>query len=342
MLKVADMLAVFAAQVERLKPCLCGDDPREIDCIGPNVNAGFFCRLIDTLQLHRCKLCGTSWLLLPAHIEGGGWTLLDKYQRPGRCCDNAEMGMQIEFLRNLPAYPSPAVLAAAEARGRREALTDGLEKPTHYEDQHGNWRPFSTALDAQPSPAPAPPPEVISGPLHPTVLARGRVLAAISTEVPMSEEEAALDVDYDRATPAPSEARVREALEKLADKLDAMEAPVNGCIGVSAAHGFFYKGPNWAQELKAARAALRLPAPAAAPVEPTCGVCDTHNIRTVLTGGNNVCEDCYGGLVQDYEALMVRLPAFRLEQIECMCGPEGKCAKHEVPPPAPQTPEEPR
>lgn len=65
-----------------------------------------------TLSLHRCKVCGTRWLLWPESVHGGGWNLLDKYSRPGACCDNAAMGDQIEHLRDIPltvsgALPSP-------------------------------------------------------------------------------------------------------------------------------------------------------------------------------------------------------------------------------------------
>jgi len=56
----------------------------------------------DALQLHRCKTCGTRWLLWPEAVHGGGWNLLDKYSKPGSCCDNAPMGEQIEHLRDLP------------------------------------------------------------------------------------------------------------------------------------------------------------------------------------------------------------------------------------------------
>jgi hypothetical protein len=57
------------------------------------------------LQLHRCEVCGTRWLLWPAGVGGtqdATWNLLDKHQRPGSCCDNAAMGEQIEHLRDLP------------------------------------------------------------------------------------------------------------------------------------------------------------------------------------------------------------------------------------------------
>jgi hypothetical protein len=55
-----------------------------------------------TLGLYRCKVCGTAWLLWPDVVNGGGWNLLDKYQRPGECCDNVQMGAQIEHLRDIP------------------------------------------------------------------------------------------------------------------------------------------------------------------------------------------------------------------------------------------------
>lgn len=50
------------------------------------------------LSVHRCKICGTRWLHWPT-----GWNLLDQHQRPGSCCDNAVMGDQIEYLRDLPS-----------------------------------------------------------------------------------------------------------------------------------------------------------------------------------------------------------------------------------------------
>lgn len=59
------------------------------------------------LSLHRCKVCGTRWLLWPDAVHGGGWNLLDKYQRPGSCCDNVAMGDQIEHLRDLPLSALP-------------------------------------------------------------------------------------------------------------------------------------------------------------------------------------------------------------------------------------------
>lgn len=61
------------------------------------------------LQLHRCTVCGTRWLLWPDSIHGGGWNLLDAHQRPGSCCDNAAMGRQIEHLRDIPLRAAPVV-----------------------------------------------------------------------------------------------------------------------------------------------------------------------------------------------------------------------------------------
>lgn len=54
------------------------------------------------LSLHRCKICGTRWLLWPDAVHGGGWNLLDRYSKPGGCCDNVAMGDQIEHLRDIP------------------------------------------------------------------------------------------------------------------------------------------------------------------------------------------------------------------------------------------------
>lgn len=77
------------------------------------------------LSLHRCKVCGTAWLLWPDAIHGGGWNLLDKYQRPGACCDNAAMGEQIEHLRDIPLAASPVPCAAPPADSRfAELLAD--------------------------------------------------------------------------------------------------------------------------------------------------------------------------------------------------------------------------
>jgi hypothetical protein len=77
----------------------------------------------ETLSLHRCKICGTRWLLWPDVIHGGGWNLLDKWQRPGSCCDNAAMGDQIEHLRDITLATPAAVVP--------DPLTD--------------WQPIATA-----------------------------------------------------------------------------------------------------------------------------------------------------------------------------------------------------
>jgi hypothetical protein len=72
----------------------------------------------NVLSLHRCKVCGTAWLQWPDAIHGGGWNLLDKYQRPGACCDNAAMGDQIEHLRDIPLAAAPVPCAASPADQR--------------------------------------------------------------------------------------------------------------------------------------------------------------------------------------------------------------------------------
>lgn len=56
----------------------------------------------EKLELHRCWVCGTRWLLWPDAACGGGWNLLDKHSHPGPCCDNVAMGNQIEHLRDIP------------------------------------------------------------------------------------------------------------------------------------------------------------------------------------------------------------------------------------------------
>lgn len=60
------------------------------------------------LKLYRCKVCGTRWLLWPEPLTTGGWNLLDHWQRPDSCCDNAAMGDQIEHLRDIPLAASQA------------------------------------------------------------------------------------------------------------------------------------------------------------------------------------------------------------------------------------------
>lgn len=51
--------------------------------------------------------------------------------------------------------------------------------------------------------------------------------------------------------------RLREALQRLCDRLGEMEGPVNAIIGVQVARtGHGYAGPNWGEPLKIAQAAL--------------------------------------------------------------------------------------
>jgi hypothetical protein len=64
----------------------------------------------EPLSLHRCKVCGTRWLLWPDAVHGGGWNLLDRWQRPASCCDNVPMGEQIEHLRDIPLTVSAFVI----------------------------------------------------------------------------------------------------------------------------------------------------------------------------------------------------------------------------------------
>ena len=69
-------------------------------------------KLGPKLGLYRCKVCDARWLLWPDGY-GGGWNLLDRYQRPGSCCDNAPMGEQIEHLRNIPLAAPAAPQASS-------------------------------------------------------------------------------------------------------------------------------------------------------------------------------------------------------------------------------------
>lgn len=72
-------------------------------------DAGHECQPL-LLSLYRCTICGTRWLLWP----DGGWNLLDRWQRPGACCDNVAMGDQIEHLRDIPLAASTSALKSTE------------------------------------------------------------------------------------------------------------------------------------------------------------------------------------------------------------------------------------
>jgi hypothetical protein len=75
------------------------------------------------LSLHRCTICGTRWLLWPDTVHGGGWNLLDKWQQPGSCCNNAAMEQQIEHLREIPLFVS-----RADTEGGRQPCQHVWEK----------------------------------------------------------------------------------------------------------------------------------------------------------------------------------------------------------------------
>lgn len=63
------------------------------------------------LALYRCRVCGARWLFWVGELKGlkpGTWSLLDSHQRPGSCCDNASMGDQMEFLRDIIARWRPS------------------------------------------------------------------------------------------------------------------------------------------------------------------------------------------------------------------------------------------
>jgi hypothetical protein len=86
------------------------------------------------LSLHRCRVCGTHWLLWPDVMPGGGWNLLDKYSRPGACCDNVAMGEQIEHLRDLPltvATQRPEDESIFVTHARRQGAADGFQRGWH-------------------------------------------------------------------------------------------------------------------------------------------------------------------------------------------------------------------
>jgi hypothetical protein len=89
----------------------------------------------EALSLHRCKVCGTRWLLWQDPNAGPLWNLLDGYQRPGSCCDNAPMGEQIEYLRDFPP-PTPH-LSQNEIGWRDLAAAGGLpEAQAASSDEH--------------------------------------------------------------------------------------------------------------------------------------------------------------------------------------------------------------
>jgi len=55
---------------------------------------------------------------------------------------------------------------------------------------------------------------------------------------------------------------LREALQNLVTKLDAMEKPLNGACVIASIHGMPYIGPTWSDELSVAKALIALtPAP---------------------------------------------------------------------------------
>jgi hypothetical protein len=59
---------------------------------------------------HRCKKCGCLW----RKWGDGSWSLLDKYQKPEKCCDNEAMGEQIEEVE-LGLFVTAAAEAALKA-----------------------------------------------------------------------------------------------------------------------------------------------------------------------------------------------------------------------------------
>ncbi len=70
---------------------------------------------------HRCLKCGAFWIKLP----DGSWTLASA--RCGKCCDNVEMGEQIEAL---PSGGWPAVCRTYDAA--REVVDDYTERGVKY------------------------------------------------------------------------------------------------------------------------------------------------------------------------------------------------------------------
>jgi hypothetical protein len=93
------------------------------------------------LAVYRCRVCGTRWLFWRgdvARMTPGTWNLLDQWQRPGSCCDNAPMGEQMEFLRDIvqPAEgpaPEPTIrCTVVELNGKTLAAPCAIEERCMY------------------------------------------------------------------------------------------------------------------------------------------------------------------------------------------------------------------
>ena len=69
-----------------------------------------------------------------------------------------------------------------------------------------------------------------------------------------AKRDAALAADWDEA--ADRIKALERALTDLVNKLDAIDKPVANVFVFAGAHGYHYAGPNYADELSAARAAL--------------------------------------------------------------------------------------
>lgn len=83
---------------------------------------------VRKIELHRCMICGTRWLLWPDAVHGGGWNLLDKWQRPGLCCGNVAMGDQIEHLRDFELVMSPPTPEPSDGEIRRRLYEQRKDK----------------------------------------------------------------------------------------------------------------------------------------------------------------------------------------------------------------------
>ncbi len=102
------------------------------------------------LELHRCKICGTRWLLWPAGVGGtnaASWNVLDKYSKPGACCNNVVMGDQIEHLRDLPiqaAEPTQDAVGLIAAERQRQIMKEGWTDS--HDDEHDSGEMIAAAI----------------------------------------------------------------------------------------------------------------------------------------------------------------------------------------------------
>lgn len=90
---------------------------------------------------HRCRICGALWIAFGSDPVKGGWSLASR--SCGTCCDNVEMGEQIEVLRPNPADPPVTVCASPKSRAA-VAVAEALRE---YRSGSGAWADVRARLD---------------------------------------------------------------------------------------------------------------------------------------------------------------------------------------------------